>query len=33
LLLAIRGARNQIVWITDYFELDERRARLALIQA
>jgi low temperature requirement protein LtrA len=31
LLLAIWGAWNQIIWITNYFDLDERRARLALI--
>ena len=31
LLLAVWGAWNQIVWITNYFDLDERKARLALI--
>jgi low temperature requirement protein LtrA len=31
LLLAVWGAWNQIIWITNYFDLDERRARLALI--
>src|SRR5207253_3999329 len=31
LLLAIWGAWNQLIWITNYFDLDERRARLALI--
>jgi low temperature requirement protein LtrA len=31
LLLAVWGAWNQIIWITNYFDLDERKARLALI--
>ena len=31
LLLAIWGAWNQIVWITNYFDLGERKARAALI--
>jgi low temperature requirement protein LtrA len=31
LLLAVWGAWNQLIWITNYFDLDERRARLALI--
>lgn len=31
LLLAVWGAWNQIVWITNYFDLGERKARAALI--
>jgi low temperature requirement protein LtrA len=31
LLLAVWGAWNQLIWITNYFDLDERRARLALM--
>jgi low temperature requirement protein LtrA len=31
LLLAVWGAWNQLIWITNYFDLDERKARLALI--
>ena len=31
LLLAVWGAWNQIIWITNYFDLGERKARVALI--
>jgi low temperature requirement protein LtrA len=31
LLLVVWGGWNQIVWITNYFDLDERTARLALV--